>query len=212
MMTERINLYVIIAVIFIVLGIFTAIFSGKKTRRGVKKVVTSAAIEKKIKEVDTSDEALFAVKYKVSGQKFTSLTEAENFKTALFRRELKKRLREEHSFKSRLKRKILNSGGMELREARILLSEKKYKRAISKIKEALLKAGNNKTIKMAGYRMLAMAYESQDEIPRYCFYMYKFLQLAEKSIDEPEKLEKVGRLKVQFQESVKKFKAKGFLK
>jgi hypothetical protein len=177
----------------------------KKSKFGEKK-------SQKYFSKDKLDSTLYNVEgkihqYREKGLKFSSLTEAERFKTASFYHELKKNLSYQNRERLRAKKRFYKQGGNKLIEARKLIEQKRYDMAENLIKDTLREGGKyDPYVKMESFRYMAEIYREKQDVKKYALMMYKYFAQMEKEGISEEKEEAVMKQKEELKKMVERLK------
>lgn len=203
---------VIVLVIGVLIGCLFMYYTMSSVRKIKTKTTKGRENNVSYTKNDKTDELLKSAESSVSsytekGISFSSVTEAENFKTAILYRNIKSGLSESGREKQKAKQRIHNSGGGKLDHARTLIDQNKFDMADSLIRSVLQEGGKQDPyIRMASYRYLADAYHGKGDIEKYSLMMYKYFQELEKNNVNNEKLETIVKMKSDLMKSIEGIK------
>ena len=167
--------------------------------------------QKKLKNIRL-DTSLYKVEGKVKtyqerGLKFSSLTEAERFKTAQYYREIKKRLAYQDRERINAKKRFFKLGGAKLIEVGELLEKGKYDLAERIVKDVLRSGGKgDPRIRIESYRYLAEVYARKKDMEKYALMMYKYFDQLEKEGVSEEKEKIIAKNKEELKKVLERLK------
>ncbi len=205
------NVVYLLIVLLVLFGLFSMFKPSAPAP--APKPARESAVEEEVAKEDPEDEFRFGRrKHDVDPSQFANFSEKQQYYNAMHYREVKERQQQETDARRSARQTRQLSPGLEkLKHGIGLLKDGQVDGAIREIRTAMADEKTDKAVQATGFRYLAQAYQKKEDVPHYCLYMYKYLDLAEKLADNEEARAAIRDQKGKFRDVVGKMREKGHL-